>query len=592
MSAQIRLENFLKQHSQVVDIAPLTPDASLREYFRVNWNNQSAIACVYPFDDFGKNQFSACLDVTDVFLSSNLPVAEIFASDAEQGIIIHDDFGDKILRDFLIAETTDEKTRETYLNKAITLIAEIQNATKIAVEQNSVSSKLKFDYEKLAWEFDFFTKHYFTSLQKSPLDETDAKLLKNELDEVANELADNATVLTHRDFHAANMMLQNGEIKIIDHQDARLGTTSYDLVSLLLDRVTTLPTPEWLAEKRRFFLDQRERLGLEKIDKEQFAHEFRLQTIQRCLKAIGTFANQIANRDKETYRQYIIPMFKIVLRACENLDRFPNLQRIIKRELKLDFKKKLSKFVLTLESQVSTDDKQWTIKGFIDVFQNIYTISTDTKIVSKILEIHLFSHFLEFAKTNNYKIVLTEHQNYYPDLSFVDAEMESIKFAVDLKTTYRLPEKQDFCNGFTLGSHGEYFINRNSTKNIQFPYCEYLGHFCLGVIYSRNQVDETKLHQLNELKSITSVIKDLQFFVREKWEIASDSSGSGNTANIGSIKKIEDILSGNGIFKNLGEEMFDDFWINYGKITITEKDGKLRKITKLKDFLEYRGKSR
>jgi aminoglycoside/choline kinase family phosphotransferase len=592
MSAQIRLENFLKQHSQVVDIAPLTPDASLREYFRVNWNNQSAIACVYPFDDFGKNQFSACLDVTDVFLSANLPVAEIFASDAEQGIIIHDDFGDKILRDFLIAETTDEKTRETYLNKAITLIAEIQNATKIAVEQNSVSSKLKFDYEKLAWENDFFTKHYFTSLQKSPLDETDAKLLKNELDEVANELADNATVLTHRDFHAANMMLQNGEIKIIDHQDARLGTTSYDLVSLLLDRVTTLPTPEWLAEKRRFFLDQRERLGLEKIDEEQFAHEFRLQTIQRCLKAIGTFANQIANRDKETYRQYIIPMFKIVLRACENLDRFPNLQRIIKRELKLDFKKKLSKFVLTLESQVSTDDKQWTIKGFIDVFQNIYTISTDTKIVSKILEIHLFSHFLEFAKTNNYKIVLTEHQNYYPDLSFVDAEMESIKFAVDLKTTYRLPEKQDFCNGFTLGSHGEYFINRNSTKNIQFPYCEYLGHFCLGVIYSRNQVDETKLHQLNELKSITSVIKDLQFFVREKWEIASDSSGSGNTANIGSIKKIEDILSGNGIFKNLGEEMFDDFWINYGKITITEKDGKLRKITKLKDFLEYRGKSR
>jgi N-acetylmuramate 1-kinase len=331
-SAINRLNAFLQQHSQVVAIAPLTPDASLREYFRATWNGKQAIACVYPRDDFGKTQFAACLDVTNVFLSANLPVAKIIASDEQIGVIIHEDFGDKILRDFLLS--TDEKTREVYLNKAITLIAEIQSATEKAFEQNSISSKLKFDFEKLAWENDFFTKHYFTSLQKSPLNESDAKALKSELDEVAKELGELAETLTHRDFHAANLMLDGeNNIKIIDHQDARLGSTSYDLVSLLLDRVTTLPTPEWLAEKRRFFLDQRESLGLEKIDEEQFTYEFRLQTIQRCLKAIGTFANQIANRDKETYRQYIIPMFKIVLRACENLGRFPNLQKIIKRKI-------------------------------------------------------------------------------------------------------------------------------------------------------------------------------------------------------------------------------------------------------------------
>jgi N-acetylmuramate 1-kinase len=328
-SAVNRLQLFLRQHSQVVDIAPLTPDASLRSYFRVSWNGKSAIACVYPQDDFGKAQFSACLDVTEVFISANLPVADIFAADENEGIIIHDDFGDKILRDFLLS--TDEKTRETYLNKAITLIAEIQTATDKAFEQNSISSKLKFDFEKLSWESDFFTTHYFTSLQKSPLNETDAKVLKSELDEVAKELGELAETLTHRDFHAANMMLDGeNNIKIIDHQDARLGSTSYDLVSLLLDRVTELPTPGWLAVKRRFFLDQRERLGLEVINEVEFEREFRLQTIQRCLKAIGTFSNQIANRNKENYRQYINPMFKIVLRACENLDRFPTLQRLIR----------------------------------------------------------------------------------------------------------------------------------------------------------------------------------------------------------------------------------------------------------------------
>ncbi len=326
-----RLQEFLKQNDQTPVISQLTPDASTREYFRVRWNENPAIACVYPFNELCIGQFEACLDVTSLFLSADLPVAKIFASDAEKRIIIHEDFGNTILRDVL--ENSDAATRENYLEAAIRLIARIQAATPKAFERNSIASHLKFDFEKLSWELDFFTTHYFTTLQKNPLTETDSKLLKTELDEVSRELEGMAKVLAHRDFHAANLLLQNGDLKIIDHQDARIGAASYDLVSLLLDRVTTLPTPEWLAEKRRFFLAEREKLGLEKISEEDFAHEFRLQTIQRCLKAIGTFSFQSATRGKTYFIPFIKPMFEIVLRAAENLKRFPNLQRIIKTQI-------------------------------------------------------------------------------------------------------------------------------------------------------------------------------------------------------------------------------------------------------------------
>ena len=44
-----------------------------------------------------------------------------------------------------------------------------------------------------------------------------------------------------------------GRMRIIDHQDARIGSPAYDLVSLLLDRITDTPPREWLAEKRRYF---------------------------------------------------------------------------------------------------------------------------------------------------------------------------------------------------------------------------------------------------------------------------------------------------------------------------------------------------
>ncbi|HLF90990.1 MAG TPA: type II restriction endonuclease, partial [Anaerolineales bacterium] len=161
---------------------------------------------------------------------------------------------------------------------------------------------------------------------------------------------------------------------------------------------------------------------------------------------------------------------------------------------KEEFETHLREFVGGLQEHISTKDGQWTVKGFIDVFQNVYTISSDTKIVSKILEIHLFPKIVEFGRKHGYGIVLAEHQNYYPDISFVKAQDERVKFAIDFKTTYRLPNRPHLCNGFTLGSHGKYFEDRSSTKNIQFPYSSYSGHYCLGIIYSRVEeatIDET-----------------------------------------------------------------------------------------------------
>ena len=259
------------------------------------------------------------------------------------------------------------------------------------------------------------------------------------------------------------------------------------------------------------------------------------------------------------------------------------------------FIKKLKEFAKTLTQYVSTHEGNWSIKGFIDIDKQIYTISSDTKIISKILEIQLFPKFKEFAQENGYKIVLAEKQNWYPDLSFVKINDESIKFAVDIKTTYKLDAYNGFCNGFTLGSHGEYFRTRTSSKNIQFPYAKYTAHICLGILYTRAisaDIDEIEILKLSHLDTITSVISNLIFFAEEKWKISSDREGSGNTANIGSIDYIEDLLNGNGVFKNLGENVFDDYWINQGILQVPKANSKTeyKKLTKLSEFLEFTGK--
>lgn len=67
--------------------------------------------------------------------------------------------------------------------------------------------------------------------------------------------------------------------------------------------------------------------------------------------------------------------------------------------------------------RVQTEDGEWTVKGFIDVFKNIYTISTDTKVISKVLELMLFPVLTELARQNNPQSVLAAEQNHYPDYS-------------------------------------------------------------------------------------------------------------------------------------------------------------------------------
>lgn len=330
-AAIARLHKFLENHQQESSIEVLTPDASTREYFRINWHNQTAIACVYG--EMFKAAEHSYLDVTALFLANNLPVAEIYKFDENLGIVIQEDFGDTILREFL--RQTDNQTRDDLLNRAISLIARIQAATASAFERNSIASRLKFDEEKLGWELNFFKTHYFETLRRSKLSPAEDSALNAEFIELAQMLSRRAAVLCHRDFHAANLMLDHQKrLRIIDHQDARVGTTSYDLVSLLLDRVLEMPEPIWLSQKKQFFLAEREKINLESLNTADFDYEFQLQTVQRCLKAIGTFSFQSVNRGKTHFIPYIEPMFRIVQKAALEINRFPNLQNIIAQILR------------------------------------------------------------------------------------------------------------------------------------------------------------------------------------------------------------------------------------------------------------------
>jgi hypothetical protein len=117
---------------------------------------------------------------------------------------------------------------------------------------------------------------------------------------------------------------------IIDFQDARLGPDTYDLASLLRDSYVDF-AEETVDELVAFFLalrGQGDRSGDMVVSRSyhaDFRRRFDLMSLQRNLKALGTFGYQTTTRQNPVYIQYIPRTLRHVRR---NLERYPRFGRL------------------------------------------------------------------------------------------------------------------------------------------------------------------------------------------------------------------------------------------------------------------------
>ncbi|MCH9662584.1 MAG: restriction endonuclease [Gammaproteobacteria bacterium] len=251
-----------------------------------------------------------------------------------------------------------------------------------------------------------------------------------------------------------------------------------------------------------------------------------------------------------------------------------------------NFRNSLLNYIDEFRNVLTTPSGSWSAKGFIDVAKNIYTISPDTKVISKVIELMLIPVLQNFSKKAGFEMIIAPEQNYYPDFTFLTNKNQ--KISLDIKSAYRTNE--DSISGFTLGAFTGYFRSRESGKNILFPYKEYNKHYVLGIIYSKQDISSNKnIYTLNDIEKIISVIRDFDFVLQEKYKIAKDKPGSGNTKNIGSGTNISELKNGQCVFSKYGAKVFDDYWMNYMTPEMA-RNAELEKppYQNLDEYLKYR----
>lgn len=213
--------------------------------------------------------------------------------------------------------------------------------------------------------------------------------------------------------------------------------------------------------------------------------------------------------------------------------------------------------------RLSAIENGYSVCGIVDRRGRVYPLGSDTKVISSIFEIITRQAVATYASSEGLILKEPERQNHYPDFTLMRGESDRNKIAIDVKTTYKKTRTSKF--GYTLGSYTSYIHPQTESKNIVYPYSEYGQHWIVGFVYRRTEskrVADCRVYSFAELEAIKLPIEDVEVFMQEKWRIAGDRAGSGNTTNIGSIVgSIEDFELGRGVFKT--ESEFLDYWRGY-----------------------------
>ena len=298
-------------------VVPLTGDASDRRYFRILPKPGDTFVLAVnaaPFD-YATLPF---VNVHDLFAAMPVPVPKILGHADDLGVLALEDLGDVTLQAHL--GTAPAAAHAALYRQAVGFIDTIQRRGRELASASYIPYGIAFDVEKLTWEMDFFIKHFLEAYRGAGLTDGSRAALRQELTAVVSELAAEPRVLCHRDYHSRNLMLHQGQLCIIDFQDARLGPDTYDLVSLLRDSYLDLPQ-QVVEELIAYYLA----LGGRTADHAEFRRRFDLMALQRNLKALGTLGYQTIARRNPVYIQYIPRTLKY---ARENVFKYPRFDRL------------------------------------------------------------------------------------------------------------------------------------------------------------------------------------------------------------------------------------------------------------------------
>jgi hypothetical protein len=285
-----QINNFLKNNQiETKNLIPIKNDASFRKYFRVDKK------ILMDADPHLGEDVGSFININHVLREFKLNVPEIFTIDKENGFLLLEDLGENIFSQILNSENEEQLYKQ-----AIDVLVEIYK--KDLNKFSNFTFLEKYSVEKLQDESQLFIEWYLKKYLEINITDTDIKDFKDIINKIFNNLDTKFEKLVLRDYHVDNLILQKSklglkQVGILDFQDAVLGSSSYDLISIIED--VRRPISKDLKNILiKYFID------LTGYDPNQLEKELAFYSVQRNLKILGIFSRLNLRDNKSKYMQH------------------------------------------------------------------------------------------------------------------------------------------------------------------------------------------------------------------------------------------------------------------------------------------------
>ncbi|OGW64682.1 MAG: hypothetical protein A3H49_13005 [Nitrospirae bacterium RIFCSPLOWO2_02_FULL_62_14] len=334
------VETKLPFRATLEKLTPLPGDASNRRYFRLELAGRRSVILMQLAEPEAFKQseeaVSGAVAVTELpFLNvhrhlagAGVTVPALYHYDQAAGLLFLEDFGDLLL----VQACQDGRSRDTarHYHRAIEVLARIHTAASSPADSRCIAFHRAFDVPLLMWEFDHFLEYGVVARHGKPMCAEDFQPVRAEFQKIAELMAAQPRVFTHRDYHSRNLMVDGDRLGVLDFQDALLGPAGYDLASLLRDAYIALDE-SLVDELIAAYLDRMDKAGAGQgaglDDRAAFRRLFDITSIQRNLKAAGRFVyiDRVKNNPK-----FLDDIPRVLGYVRRNLEKYPELSTLRK----------------------------------------------------------------------------------------------------------------------------------------------------------------------------------------------------------------------------------------------------------------------
>ena len=287
----VSAQKFLAENNLTnCQIKKVAGDASFRSYYRVFFQEKTFILMFAPPSHEDVAPF---IKIDEILVNNGFHAPKILAKNIDLGFILLEDFGDETYSKALQKNIADEYF---LYEKACDALIEIQ---KIPLKNIDI---LHYNHATLFREVMLFIdwylpwKNHKISLQQ-------IQDYKFHWIELFDKLSKKNQALVLRDYHADNLMVLNDKnsfdgVGLLDFQDALIGSSAYDLLSLLEDARRDVDE----KNKQKLF-DYF--ISKANYNHEDFLIDYEIISLQRNIKILGIFARLHLRDGKNQYINFM-----------------------------------------------------------------------------------------------------------------------------------------------------------------------------------------------------------------------------------------------------------------------------------------------